>query len=447
MTVWRYTAVPLTRQAQASARRGELAGESAAEVRASLRRIGLQVVDLRPLRRSATDPVTENHLAWFRELHGSIRSSLEGYSRGRRRHERAELYDGLATMLDSGLPLLEAVDTLIGSTKRRRGAVRSMLVQVREQLRGGSSLAEAITAHRSWFDTGEVAMIEAGQLSGTLTRVLRTLAERHERSGELSNKLISALAYPTIVAMVGLGVVIFLSVKTLPDLTQILTHAGIETPALTAKVMALGQFLAGHWLALIVLAVGVFVGLTVLSGLTAQRQIQWPDRLRRLYPKVLRRIAVARVSLQLAELLRAGVPVVDALRVLAPTSSGGGSRSGGGGESRSGGGGTSGGGGSLARQLHTAADRVERGDELAAALDDEHWFDGEFRQLLAIGQATGELDSLLERIGRRYARQAERLIDRLAALLEPCVILTLAVLVGLVVMAAILPLLRLQEVL
>ncbi|MCH8314446.1 MAG: type II secretion system F family protein, partial [Planctomycetes bacterium] len=87
------------------------------------------------------------------------------------------------------------------------------------------------------------------------------------------------------------------------------------------------------------------------------------------------------------------------------------------------------------------------GDELTAALDDELWFDGEFRQLLAIGQATGELDSLLERIGRRYARQAERLIDRLAALLEPSVILTLAVLVGLVVMAAILPLLRLQEVL
>ena len=240
-------------------------------------------------------------------------------------------------------------------------------------------------------------MIEAGQLSGTLPRVLRTLAERHERSGELSNKLISALAYPSIVAMVGLGVVIFLSVKTLPDLTQILTHAGIETPALTAKVMAFGQFLAGHWLALIVLAIGVLGGLTVLSGLTAQRQMQWPDWLRRLYPKVLRRIAVSRVSLQLAELLRAGVPVVDALRVLAPTSSGGG--------------GASGGGGSLARQLHTAADRVERGDELAAALDDEHWFDGEFRGLLTIGQATGELDSLLERIGRRYARQAERLID------------------------------------
>ncbi len=428
MSVWRYTAVPLKRQARASARRGELAAESAAEVRASLRRIGLQVINLRPLRRSATDQVTNNQLAWLRELHGSIRNSLEGHSRGRRRHERAELYDGLATMLDSGLPLLEAVNTIIGSTKRRRGAVRSMLVQVREQLRGGSSLAEAITAHRSWFDAGEVAMIEAGQLSGTLTRVLRTLAERHERSGELSNKLIGALAYPAIVAMVGLGVVIFLSVKTLPDLTQILTHAGIETPALTAKVMALGQFLAGHWLALIVLAVGVLVGLTVLSGLMAKRQIQWPDRLRRLYPKVLRRMAVARVSLQLAELLRAGVPVVDALRVLAPTSSGGAGR------------------GSLARQLHTAADRVERGDELAAALDDEHWFDAEFRGLLAIGQATGELDSLLERIGRRYARQAERLIDRLAALLEPSVILTLAVLVGLVVMAAILPLLRLQEV-
>ena len=429
MTVWRYTAVPLERQVQASARRGELAGESAAEVRASLRRIGLQVIDLRPVKHVRWHT---NATGWFGQLQQSVVSALHHHVRGRRQHLRAELYDGLATMLDSGLPLLEAVDTLAGSTAQRRfSSLRSMLVQVREQLRGGSSLAEAITAHRSWFDASEIAMIEAGQLSGTLTTVLRALTERHERSGELSNKLIGALAYPAIVAMVGLGVVIFLSVKTLPDLTRILTDAGVQTPALTARVMTFGQFISGHWISIFGVVAICVISLPIIHGIAAIRRIELPDRLRRLYPTVLRRIAVARVSLQLAELLRSGVPMVQALRVLGPTAPAPGVS----------------GGGSLYRRLMSAADRVERGDELAEAMDDELWFDAEFRRLLAIGQSTGELDSLLERIGQRYARQAKRLIDRLAALLEPCVILTLAVLVGLVVMAAILPLLRLQEVL
>ena len=182
--------------------------------------------------------------------------------------------------------------------------------------------------------------------------------------------------------------------------------------------------LAGNWLvgllSLLVLAVAAAGG----AGAVATRGIELPLWLRRWSPHVLRKLAVARLSIQLAELLRTGVPMVEALRVVAPTTPGL----------------------TLRRRLLEAADRVERGEDIAAALDDEHWFDGEFQRLLQIGQTSGELDTLLDRLGHRYARQANRMIDRLATLLEPAVILTLAVLVGLVVMAAILPLLRLQEV-
>ena len=94
-----------------------------------------------------------------------------------------------------------------------------------------------------------------------------------------------------------------------------------------------------------------------------------------------------------------------------------------------------------------AADRAERGEELPRRWTTSGWFDAEFRRLLDIGQATGELETLLERIGERYARQARRLIDRLATVLEPAVILALADLVGMVVMAALLPLLRIREML
>lgn len=422
MSLWRYTAVDLrgTRRARRS---GEHAGDTAVEVRAALRRIGLQVIDLRPLRKARA--VRGAGGAW--KLPRLLGGYARGYLRKRRRQERAELYDSLGTMLASGVPMLEAVETVIGSTRRRRSALRLMLLQVRDDLRSGLSLGDAVARHPSWFEPGEVAMVKASQVSGTLPEVLRSLSARHERSGELTHRLIGALAYPALVSLVGLGVVVFLSVKTLPNLVAILENSRIETPALTASVMGFGRLLAGQWWAILLALVLVMVIAAVAADLAGRAGIHPPSWLRRLSPKVLRRLAVARVSLQLAELLRTGVPMVDALRVLAPT--------------------TSGLVGGLRRRLVEAADSVEQGHELSGALSDEHWFDPEFRRLLDIGQASGELEVLLERIGQRYARQSNRLIDRLTALLEPCVLLILATLVGTVVMAAVLPLLRLQEIL
>jgi len=361
--------------------------------------------------------------------------------RGRRRSQRAELYDSLATMLSAGLPLLEAVETLIESARKSRkigaaGGLSGMMIDIREQLRSGDSLAQAMRKHSTWFDATEIAIIEAGQHSGTLPNVLASMAQRQEKANELGHKLTGALAYPTLVLLVGLGVVVFLSVKTLPELTKILNGAKIPTPALTARVMWIGQLLAHHWFVILVAIVCVLTCSLVIPDLWRRLNLtlpnvfrKWADRWTRWRsPQVLRTIAVGGLSLRLAELIRSGVPVVEALRVLAPTVS-----------NRR-----------LRDALVLAAERVERGDELSSALvgdDGETWFNAEFRRLLDIGQASGELDAMLERIGERYQRQARRLIERLATLLEPVVILCLAVLVGIVVMAAILPLLRLQEIL
>jgi len=417
MTVWRYTA--LQRGPDRSVQRsGELSASCAADVRAELRRIGLQVIELRPIKQRSSDTRRSGG------IFGGFVQAQHKYQRKRRRNERAELYDGLSTMLDSGLPLLEACETVAGSVRRRRSALRSMLVDLGERLRCGSALASAMSEHPGWFDRSEIAMVEAGQHSGTLPDVLRTLSRHHERAGELGQKLAGALAYPMVVAVVGLGVVVFLSVKTLPDLAGVLADAGVETPPLTARVMWFGQFLAGNCVILAGGALALALAIIAGAGICVSRGIAPPAWLRELSPRLPRRLAVARLSVQLAALLRTGVPMVDALRVVAPTTTGI----------------------TLRQRLEDAANRVERGEDVAAALDDDYWFDAEFQRLLQIGQTSGELDTLLDRLGRRYARQANRMIDRLATLLEPCVILTLAVLVGIVVMAAILPLLRLQEV-
>lgn len=443
MTIWRYRAVPLTggapnADAPLGGQRGELAGESAAEVRASLRRIGLQVVELKPVRKGARRVGTERVGGesgagrWWELGVDWVTGGWRSHLRQRRRAQKAELQDSLATMLEAGMPLVECVGALAASRDRRQVGLRGraaglMLVELRESLRSGSSLADAMRAHPAWFDVAEIAMVESGQLGGELPMVLRSLADRHERSGELGSRLAQAMTYPAVITVVGLGVVVFLSTRTLPKLVGILSDAKVPTPRLTEAVMGFGRVIAMWWPLMVLGAAVCILGVATGLSLVAARKVQLPKRLRRCVPTVLRRLAIARMTIGLADLVRTGVPLVDAVRAVAPTI---------GGVTALG----------LRRRLLEAACRVERGESLSDALDDPIWFDEELRRMLQVAERSGELDTMLRRLGERTQRQTKRLIDRMAALLEPAVILLLAAMVGTVVMAAVLPLIRMQEV-
>lgn len=409
MTLWQYKAIP---RAGGALRRGRLVAGAGADVRASLRRIGLQVVDLRPVKEVSGLPAGVLGEVWQRHV------------RNRRRPTRAELFDSLATMLEAGLPMLESVETLESCQTRISRSTRHLLLRLRSVLQGGGTLSQALDAERAWFDPVEVAMVEAGQQSGRLSTVLRTLADRHERTGQLGHKLTAALAYPFLVSLLGLGVVVFLSTETLPELVQILEDAGVEVPALTQHVLAVGGFIGTSWPALLagsVVVTGLVLTIPRLGARSSSSGFECP----RYVPPTVRRMRVGSVAAGLSELLQSGVPMVDALRVLAPTA----------------------GGPRLEVMLTQSANRLEAGSTLSEAFREGGWFDEEFLRLLDLGQSVGELPPLLERISLRYRRSAERTIDRLAALLEPGAVLVLAVLVGTVALAAILPLFQLQEIL
>jgi type II secretory pathway component PulF len=414
VTVYRYRAIPLN-GAPAAPVAGELAAESPAALRASLRRIGLQVIEARPARRALLTPAIVSRVL------APLAASLQRHFRARRVGPKAELYDSLATMLEAGLPVVEAVTTL--ATSRSRSSLRTMLVELREVLRDGAALDECMEKHPWWFEPAEVAMVRAARASGELPSVLRSLAERHERSGALSAKIVGALTYPSVVFCVGVGVVVFLSVKTLPDLVGILRDAGIDPPALTLAIMALGRGLLEYGflgaIALALLSIGSLVGLAQL------RRRGW--RVRVPIPGFARRAILARAWSGLAELVRTGVPLVESLRITAPTVAGPL-------------------GAPLAGALEHAATEIERGSAFADALSDPAWFDDECRRLIAIGESAGELPGILNRLAAHTHRSASRAIDRLASLLEPAVILLLAALIGVVVMGAVLPILKLQEI-
>lgn len=297
-----------------------------------------------------------------------------------------------------------------------------------DSIQSGQSLSDAMSQHASWFDKAEVAMINAGQESGEMSSVLRRLAERQSRSGDLSSKITAALAYPFLVTMIGIGVTVFLSVKTLPELVRILNDADLETPLLTSTVITAGQTVWNQWVWITLgIIASIITAVTAFDKLRGRPRDLLESMLTRLCPRVLFRIKTADALLTIAELLETGVPLVESLRVVAPTLRGSL-------------------GTMLGRALEHAASGIEQGDPVSSVFSDSVWFTQEHRQLMAAGEAAGELANTMERIGQRDLRAARRLIDRYTTLVEPAAILLLAMLIGTVVMAAVLPLVRLQEI-
>ncbi len=411
MTSWRYKARdPSTLEMVSSI----IHADTDAAARAALRKAGLRPVRVRPIRSSKTDE------SWWR-------LGLDRHLRSRRVQRKADFYDSLATLLDAGIPLSPALRTM-GSSRAGQRRAAELAHAMSDAIQGGTSLAEAMRSHRSWFDEAEIAMIDAGQRSGELSAILGRLADRQSRSGELSSKITGALAYPVLVSVIGIGVTIFLSIKTLPELVGILRDAQVEPPGLTLAVMGIGRFVWHNGLLLIC---GLIASLLLLvTGMRALRRRgvgRFARGVGRCTPGVFLRIRSSEAMLSLAELIETGVTLVDSLRIVAPTMRGVL-------------------GSMLAGSLDRAAAKIEQGEPVSCIFDDPVWFTEEHRQLMAAGEAAGEMSRTLERIGRRELRSARRLLDRFAAMIEPAAIVLLAVLVGTVVMAAVLPLVRLQEI-
>lgn len=427
MNTWKYRA----RCPQGDIRTGVLQAASAAEARSILRHDGLRLLDLRPkrVRHDRTDARRARDSLSIQGFWHSAQDVTRSYARSRRAAPRAEFYDALATMLDAGLPLTEALDTLAeaaedGGRRNQRALVRRLARAIRD----GDALHEVMRSSQSWFGPSEVAIVEAGQHRGELASALRILGERQARSNELAAKIAGVLAYPALVSLVGLAVVVFLSLGPLPRLVEVLTDAGVEAPALTSVVIAIGANLAVWWPAVLVLVLVLALTPVLAARTMVRANRDWPGSMRKLVPNALRAAAIARIAGELAAMGRCGVPLVEALRAAATTCGGPITAS-------------------LGRALQDAADRVERGDPFAGVLEDRMWFTSEFRRLVSAAEAAGEVEDMLERLSTREDRRARRLIDRVTALAEPAVILLLASVIGVVVMAAALPLVRLREVL
>ncbi len=392
-------------------RTGEQTGDSAYAVRANLRRVGLDVSDLAEVR-PRTAP------RWLAPL----TDAWHARRRRQRRLARADLCDAIATLAQAGVPLEQALGSLAGASTRP-ATERRLLRGLRDRLREGCSLSEACTEAPDWFDRFDVALIAAGQHAGELPATLIGLARHHQRAGSIGQRLFVALAYPVIVLAAGLGVVVFMSAKPLPQLIALIEQARHQPPALTTALLAFGQWLAVWWWTLPL--VGIAVG-TAMSALATRVPIV--SRLGRILhgnpiARARTRVRVASLAMALARLRRAGMPLTDALAIVAETV-----------PERA-----------LRRLLTDAVAAIRRGEDFSTVVAASPLLDPEFSQLLQLGEKSGELTEMLERIAERYQRAADRSAERVAAILAPAAIVILAFVVGVIVIACALPLMELGD--
>lgn len=406
MAVFRYTAIG----ASGTRTTGELVAETAAQAREALRRSGLAPLALRE--RSVNRRRTEQR--------SSVARAVQGLLLKRRRAALVEFYEGLASLLAAGVRIVPALEQLSshadGMPRRLATTVRAMT----ESVRGGSSLADAMSDVPDWFGGIDVALVRAAESSGDLDRTVALLADDHAHADELTGRLALALAYPLMLLVFGTGVAIYLSTSTLPQIVSVIVEAGQSPPALTSALLRFGELITQWWpVALLGSSAGVGVAIWLSRWeRTAALRLRIP-----LLGRLIQRAQIGSTSVLIARLVDAGITLNHALTLAAPSLPNP----------------------ALKRGLLSARDRVREGATTSGSIASAGVFDPVFVRVMHVGEESGELAATLKRVGERYRASARRLTDRLAGIAEPVAILILAVMIGTVAYAAIAPILSLSQ--
>jgi len=329
----------------------------------------------------------------------------------------------LSTMLAVGVPMLQALDTVI---KQTRGRFKRAVIVLRDEVMAGSPLSEAMQRQPGVFDELSVTLVEVGEASGQLDTVLEELVNFREKSMQFKDRVGTALLYPIIVSTVGIAVAVFLMTFVVPQLIDGLTQAGKPLPGITIAVKSVSDLLVHQWGWLLAGTFGLLAAWTAWITHPKGRRL-WHRVLMHvpLVGELIRKQAVVQVAIVMATLLRSGLPFVRALQVARKSARNA----------------------VIDDALHACEKAITAGGDIGQALDNSRAFTPTVVQVFTVGQESGQLETMLERLARDYDRQVQTATNRLTALLEPAMIVVLAVGIGIIAFATILPILEAGNVL
>ena len=326
----------------------------------------------------------------------------------------------LATLIVAGLPLLRALELI--TKQERNPAFKVILANVADSVSQGNNLSEAMQAHPKVFDKLFVNMIRAGEAGGVLDKVLDRLAKFREKAERIQKKVKSALVYPGVVMSVAIIIVYILMVKVVPSFQKLLDGQKTEMPPLTKLVIGISQLLTVYWWATPILVFGIYFLLK--QWLSTEKGKELFDRMIFRLPKVgafVQIVSVSRFARTFGTLMASGVPILQSISITRDTLDNV----------------------VIAKSLERVHDRVRDGEPLSVPLEQSGVFPQMVTSMIQVGEETGQLPEMLNRVADIYDEEVDNAVTALTSIIEPVLIVFLAVVVGAIVLAMFLPLIAL----
>jgi type IV pilus assembly protein PilC len=332
----------------------------------------------------------------------------------------------LATMIEAGISLVQALTALYEqSDPKRQKNLRNVISDITMRVQGGETFNESLAKHPRTFNRLFVSMVKAGEHGGLLAEILDRLAGFLEDSARLRKKIKSAMTYPVIVLCIALAITTFLIVRVVPIFGEIFQDFGAKLPAPTQFLIDLSAFVRGNWYFLVLAIGGTIFGLRAF--LRSKKGKIFSDRWKLKLPvfgPLVHKICMSRFSRTFAQLIRSGVPILEVLDIVGGSS----------------------GNHVIETSLKTVSVDVEKGDNLSVALSKGKIFPPMLLRMVSAGEATGKIDTMLEKMADFWDEEIEAMLDALTSLIEPMLIVFLGVIVGGIVIAMFLPIFKLNEV-
>jgi type IV pilus assembly protein PilC len=325
----------------------------------------------------------------------------------------------LATLVNAKMPILRSLEVL--SRQEKRAGFKIVLEEIADTIRSGGNFSEGLAAHPKIFDRLYVNMVRAGEAGGVLSTVLERLSVFNEKSERIKGKVKSAMIYPVIISSVAVTIVSVLMVFVVPKFQEIFTGMlkGQPLPLLTQILLSVSYFMRDHFLLTGGVLIGLYFGFRLFKRTrVGARTIDWLLIHLPVFGDLVLKATIARFTRTFGTLLASGVPMLQAIVITRDTS----------------------GNVHVADALNSVHDRVKEGENVAKPLEGTAIFPGMVTSMIEVGEETGALPEMLTRIADSYDEEVDNAVAGITSVIEPIMIVFMAVMVGTIVIALFLPL-------
>jgi len=322
----------------------------------------------------------------------------------------------LYAMLKAGVTIVTSLDILKQQTENK--SLTKIIGSMYEDLQKGNTLSEALSHHKNAFPNLFVSMVEAGELSGNIDVIMDRLSIHFEKEYKIENKVKSAMTYPMILAVVASAVVVFLLTSVMPTFVDMYSSSGVELPAITQAMINMSNALKNYWY---IFVLAIFAILFAISALKKNEKVQFKADYYKLHVPVYKnlelKIATSRFTRTLSTLVGSGVPLLQALDTVSGVT----------------------GNSYIASKILEAKEDVRRGQSLSQPLKKQGVFPPMVHNMIKIGEDSGSIEEILDKTADFYDEEVETAIQRVTVMLEPIMIVFMAIIIGFIVLAMVIP--------